>query len=75
MANSVDPDQTAPSVVWSGSAVFAYAIMSNTLVYEILGNLPYTYHQIVKWVCWKIYDRHDNGIALGKVLFSPVKYW
>ena len=39
MTNSVDPDQTA---VWSGSALFAYAILSDTLVYEILGYLPYT---------------------------------
>ena len=34
MANSADPDQTAP-----GSALFAYAILSATLVCEILGNL------------------------------------
>ena len=28
MANSVDPDQTAPSgAVWSWSALFAYAIL------------------------------------------------
>ena len=41
MANSVDPDQTATSwAVWSGSALFAYAISSDTLVYEILGHLP-----------------------------------
>ena len=40
MANSVDPDQTAPSrAVWSGSVLFAYAILSETLVYEILGYL------------------------------------
>ena len=39
---SVDPDQTAPSgAVWSGSALFAYAILFATLVYEILGHLPY----------------------------------
>ena len=31
MANSVDPDQTAPSgAVWSGSALFAYVILSET---------------------------------------------
>ena len=30
MANSVDPDQTAPE---SGSALFVYAILSETLVY------------------------------------------
>ena len=42
MANSVDPDQTAPSVVvWSGSALFAYVILSPKLAYEILGQLRY----------------------------------
>ena len=41
MADSVDPDQTAPeTAVWSGSALFAYAILSDTLVFEILGHLP-----------------------------------
>ena len=50
MANSVDLDQTAPELshcrssliegaVWSGSALFAYAILSEILVYEILGHL------------------------------------
>ena len=42
MANSIDPDQTAPSgAVWSGSTLFAYAILSDTLVYKILGYLSY----------------------------------
>ena len=32
MANSVDPDQTAPlGAVWSGSALFAKAYMSKNL--------------------------------------------
>ena len=35
IANSVDPDQTAP-VVWSGSALFAQACLS-----ENLGSLRY----------------------------------
>ena len=35
-ANSVDLNQTAPS----GSALFAYVILSDTLVFEILGPLP-----------------------------------
>ena len=35
MANSADPDQTAPS----GSTLFAYAIIPTSLVYEILGHL------------------------------------
>ena len=38
MAYSVDPDQTAPSF---GSALFAYVILSETLVFEFLGHLPY----------------------------------
>ena len=39
MANSVDPDQTAPEgAVWSGSALFAYSI----LMCEILGHLLYS---------------------------------
>ena len=43
MANSVDTDQTAPKgAVWSGFALFAYAILSDTLVYEILGHLLQT---------------------------------
>ena len=42
MANSVGPDQTAPSgAVWSGSALFVYAIRLKISVYEILGHLPY----------------------------------
>ena len=40
MANSVDLEQTALSLgaAWSVSAQFAYAILSATLVYEILGH-------------------------------------
>ena len=39
MANSVDPDQTAPlETVWSGSALFAQAYLS-----ENLGSLWYTW--------------------------------
>ena len=42
MENSADPDQTAPErAVWPGSALFAYAILSETLVFEILWHLPY----------------------------------
>ena len=38
MANSVDPDQTAPlGAVWSGSALFAQAYLS-----ENLGSWRYT---------------------------------
>ena len=38
MANSVDPDQTAPKgAVWSGSTMFAFVILLENLVQEILG--------------------------------------
>ena len=41
MENSVGPDQIAPlGAVWSGSALFAYAILSDALVYEFFGHLP-----------------------------------
>ena len=40
MANSVDPDQTAPlGAVWSGSALFAQAYLS-----ENLGSLRYSFN-------------------------------
>ena len=40
MANSEDPDQTAPSgAVWSGSLLFASAILSESLVYEIFEHI------------------------------------
>ena len=43
MANNVDPDQTAPvGAVWSGSALFAQAYLS-----ENLGSLRYTSVQIL----------------------------
>ena len=39
MANSVDPDQCSSRSSLSGSALFAYVILSDTLEYEILGHL------------------------------------
>ena len=40
MTNNVDTDQTAPAV-WSGSALFAYVIFSDILVFENLSHLRY----------------------------------
>ena len=37
MANSVDPDQTAPS----GSALFVHVTLSDILMFETLGHLMY----------------------------------
>ena len=46
MANSVDPDQTAPrGAVWSGSALFAQAYLS-----ENLGSLRYMYGASDIWL-------------------------
>ena len=40
MVNSVDPDQTRPEeAVRPGSTLFAYVILSETFVSEILGHL------------------------------------
>ena len=54
MANSVDHDQTAPSgAVWSGSTLFAYVILSDALVFEFLGYLPYVFmEKYEKYVSW-----------------------
>ena len=38
--------------VWSGSALFAYAILSETLVYEIVGYLLFIFNYYHK-VIWK----------------------
>ena len=45
MANCVDPDQTVP--VLSGSTLFAYAILSETFLYEILRYLLYHKKDII----------------------------
>ena len=40
ITNSVDTDKNFSSgAVWSGSALFAYIILSETFVYDILRNL------------------------------------
>ena len=44
MAKSVDLDETAHSgAALFGSALFAFSILSDTLVYKILGHLAYIY--------------------------------
>ena len=58
-ANSVDPDQTAPSgAVWSGSALFGYSILSDTLVYEILEYLPYS----LEVSLWDVSNEYHNTV-------------
>ena len=50
----------ANSEVWSGSALFAYAILTDTLVYEILGHVTFflflfksTLQPLYNMVCYK----------------------
>ena len=59
MANSVDPDQTAPlGAVWSGSTLSAQAYLS-----ENLGSLRYT-KIWTTWFCHKtIHPKGADGIA------------
>ena len=57
MANSVDPDQTAPLVaVWSGSALFAQAYLS-----ENLGSLRYLFHFVMTRIM------HSSGGLIPRV--------
>ena len=51
MANSADPDQTAPS------ALFAYGILSETLVYKILGCLPH-----ILTLYYSVHHRSSPGL-------------
>ena len=51
MANSADPDQTT-GAVQSGSTLFAYAILLETLVYKTLEHFT---EIIVMGVCFHIY--------------------
>ena len=72
MANSVDPDQTAPS---SGSTLFAYAILSDTLVNEILEHLPY--YQVVKCQTCLIFmhttpKKLERDIACGSFICPSI---
>ena len=63
MANSEDPDQTIPSgVVWSWSALFAFGILSETLVFESLGLLQYSALDIIQKVdvCLALYTEEVN---------------
>ena len=49
MANSLDPDQTAPrGAVWSRSALFAYAILSETLMHQIKNRII-VFYRMYEW--------------------------
>ena len=60
MANSIDPDQTAP---------FAYVILSDTLVFEILGHLPQFVVLGGSLICSANYSRRLH------MLQSHILYW
>ena len=67
MANNVDPDQTAP--LGSGSAVFVYASLSDSLMYEA-GSSKYAH----AWISFKLHTLFAQVPATMKIdLFSRTK--
>ena len=69
MANCVDPDQTAPwGAVWSGSALFAYVILSETLMFEFLGHLPCV-------LCPDYVDVQAKACVLRLNLVNSLCFW
>ena len=64
--NSVDPDQTAGGAVCSGSELFASAISSEMLVYEILGYYHiYKVLHVLKNMLWTLINKkHCMQVAI-----------
>ena len=61
MANSVDPDQTAPLRFFrSGSALFAYVILWDILVFKILGHLSYYLKYLDRQALANNVDQNQN---------------
>ena len=86
MAKSKDRDQTAPlGAVWSGSSLFAYAILLDTLVYEILGHLLYfiscelSAKQMIHMQCQAFFEKYRKKylscylLLMWLALFSWLK--
>ena len=72
MANSVDPDQTAPSgAVWSGSTLFAYAIFSEHSSMR-LKDMYCTFEYSLDYYCWTIdsYGLPGNCNEYPESMFS-----
>ena len=76
MANSVDPDQTAPlGAVWSGSALFAQAYLS-----EDLGSLRYEFFFVLNTeikLSFSSYVVDFTSFIKDKFLLAnfPTNYW
>ena len=71
LANSVNPNQTAPSgAVLSESALFAYAILSEPLVYKILGHLPYNIFQLPMNTVW---SRNFEDLMSRKYIYAQCR--
>ena len=68
MANSVDPDQTAPlGAVWSGSALFAQAYLS-----ENLGSLRYIYSSLAVTKFSKAWTTHWKLTTYNKSIYKYI---
>ena len=83
MAKSVDHDQTAPEgAVWSGSALFAYIILSETLVFEIVWHLLYvgfldliyqTYSFLT--LCWLLHKALNYYSFISNVILALLLFF
>ena len=67
MANSVESDQTAEGAVWSGSVLFAYSILSDSLVYKSLD----IYRRELDFL--KLFESHQFRPLEPKALYLQVK--
>ena len=66
MANSVDPEQSAPEeAVRSGSALFAYTTLLEALVFKkFLGHLRYLQNVVFsRFLCYHIYPKYWNTLT------------
>ena len=69
MKNSADPNQTAPS----GSALSAYAILLDILVYNVLGHLPY-FRMYWRW-CLKDLGHLQNYLSHAEFIECISRPW
>ena len=75
MANSVDPDQTAPlGAVWSGSVLFAQAYLSENIgslrYIKFLGKYDFLYEnkgivEIIGWFSFKENVEKNSGLLVS----------
>ena len=74
-ANSEDLDQTALSgAAWSVSALFAYGTLTETVVFEILGHLPYII-EVTKALSYNQNFILRELSSLAPLMYTCIKSW